>query len=292
MASLELPEEPGLRGLPVSHDGLGRDGQDLRCFGDGQAAKESQLDNLAHPRIERRQAAERTAEGDKVGLVRPAATAGRIAAMPAGSDDLTGLLRAWGGGDEAALHTLTPLVERELNRIASRCLAGERHSRSVSATALVNEAFLRLVDLRQMDWQDRAHFFAMSARLMRRVLVDLARARRADKRGGQTARVTIDEAVELAASRRAADVIRLDDALQALAAIDERKSRIVELRFFGGLSAQETAAALGISGKTVLRDWAFAKAWLHRELNDGERHDARTLAPGRGSLPCRTGAAP
>lgn len=189
--------------------------------------------------------------------------------MPAGSDDLTGLLRAWGRGDEAALHTLTPLVERELNRIASRCLAGERHSRSVSATALVNEAFLRLVDLRQMDWQDRAHFFAMSARLMRRVLVDLARARRADKRGGQTARVAIDEAVELAATRRAADVIRLDDALEALAAIDERKSRIVELRFFGGLSAQETAEALGISGKTVLRDWAFAKAWLHRELNDG-----------------------
>ena len=189
--------------------------------------------------------------------------------MPAGSDDLTGLLKAWGRGDEAALHTLTPLVERELNRIASRCLAGERHSRSVSATALVNEAFLRLVDLRQMDWQDRAHFFAMSARLMRRVLVDLARARRADKRGGQTARVAIDEAVELAATRRAADVIRLDDALEALAAIDERKSRIVELRFFGGLSAQETAAALGISGKTVLRDWAFAKAWLHRELNDG-----------------------
>ena len=189
--------------------------------------------------------------------------------MPGRYDDLTGLLRAWGRGDEAALHELIPLVERELNRIARRCLAGERHMRSVSATALVNEAFLRLVDLRHMAWQDRAHFFAMSARLMRRVLVDLARARQADKRGGASPRITVDEAVELAAAAPAADVLRLDEALRALAEIDERKSRIVELRFFGGLSTDETAATLGISAKTVLRDWTFAKAWLQRELAGG-----------------------
>jgi RNA polymerase sigma factor (TIGR02999 family) len=188
--------------------------------------------------------------------------------MPAGSDDLTGLLQAWSGGDEAALHELIPLVERELNRIARRCLAGERHARSVSATALVNEAFLRLVDLRRMAWHDRTHFFAMSARLMRRALVDMARSRQANKRGARSARITLDEAAELAATARAAEIIRLDDAMRALAEVDERKSRIVELRFFGGLSAEETAEALGISAKTVLRDWAFAKAWLHRELAD------------------------
>jgi RNA polymerase sigma-70 factor, ECF subfamily len=160
--------------------------------------------------------------------------------MPAAPDDLTGLLQAWGRGDESALHAPIPLVECELNRIARRCLAGERHARRVSATALVNEAFLRLVGLRRMAWQDRAHFFAMSARLMRRVLVDLALTRRAGKRGAEPARVTIDEA---------ADVLRHDDALTALAVLDERKSRIVELRFFGGLSAEEAAEALGISGK-------------------------------------------
>jgi RNA polymerase sigma factor (TIGR02999 family) len=186
--------------------------------------------------------------------------------MPSGSDDLTGLLQAWGRGDEAALHELIPLVERELNRLARRCMAGERHAHSVSATALVNEAFLRLVALRQMAWHDRAHFFAMSARLMRRVLVDMARARAADKRGARSRRISLDEAAEVAATARAADIIRLDDAMRTLAEIDERKSRIVELRFFGGLSAEETAEALGISAKTVLRDWAFTKAWLHREL--------------------------
>ncbi len=189
--------------------------------------------------------------------------------MATGSPDLTGLLQAWSGGDEAALHDLMPLVERELNRIARRCLAGERHARSVSATALVNEAFLRLVDLRQMAWQDRAHFFAMSARLMRRVLVDLARARQSEKRGGQSPQIALDVAGELAATEPAAGVLRLDEALRALAEIDERKTRIVELRFFGGLSAEETGLALGISAKTVLRDWTFAKAWLRRELAGG-----------------------
>jgi RNA polymerase sigma-70 factor (ECF subfamily) len=186
--------------------------------------------------------------------------------MVADSHELTGLLRAWGRGDEAALHQLMPLVERELNQIARRCLFGEPAHGSVSATALVNEAFLRLVDLHQIDWQDRTHFLAMSARLMRRVLVDLARARRSDKRGGDAVRVTLDEGL-LAAGGRGGDVLRLDDALRALAALDERKSRVVEMRFFGGLSVEETAAALQVSAKTVKRDWLFAKAWLQREMN-------------------------
>jgi RNA polymerase sigma-70 factor, ECF subfamily len=184
--------------------------------------------------------------------------------MLADAPDVTGLLRAWGRGDEAALHELVPLVERELNRIAHRCLYGEPADCSLSATALVNEAFLRLVDIKHIEWQDRTHFLAMSARLMRRVLVDLARARRSEKRGGDVVRITLDEA--LVAGGRDADLITLDEALQALAAIDERKGQVVELKFFGGLSLEETAAALGVSSKTVMRDWHFARAWLQREM--------------------------
>jgi len=161
-----------------------------------------------------------------------------------------------------------PLVHEELRRIARGCLHGERAHHSVQATELVNEAFLRMVDVKHVDWQNRTHFLAMSARLMRRVLVDLARARGADKRGGGAVRVTLDEAA-LPGVAPDADVIRLDDALQALAALDERKSRVVELRFFGGLTAEETAAALQVSTKTVLRDWEFARAWLQRELSGG-----------------------
>ena len=175
------------------------------------------------------------------------------------------LLRAWRGGDETALDALMPLVHDELRRIARRCLHGERANHSVQATELVNEAFLRLVDVQHVDWQNRTHFLAMSARLMRRVLVDLARSRGADKRGGGAVRVTLDDAV-IGAVAPDADVIRIDDALQALAALDERKSRVVELRFFGGLTADETAVALQVSAKTVLRDWEFARAWLQREL--------------------------
>lgn len=136
---------------------------------------------------------------------------------------------------------------------------------SVSATALVNEAFLRLLDLKHIDWQDRAHFLALSARLMRRVLVDLARTRNCDKRGGALVRVTLDEAL-LACDERGTHLLRLDAALQALDAMDERKGRVVELRFFAGLSVDETAEALGISSKTVIRDWNFAKAWLQRAM--------------------------
>jgi len=190
--------------------------------------------------------------------------------MPGPRDDVTALLQAWGNGDEQALHHLMPLVERELNRIARACLAGERANRSVSATALVNEAFLRLVELDRIDWRDRAHFLSIGARLMRRVLVDLARARRAEKRGGGAVRVSLDEEM-LADSRQDADVVRLDEALDALARLDPRKGRVIELRFFGGLSAEETAAILEVSIKTVIRDWTFAKAWLQREMTAEER---------------------
>jgi RNA polymerase sigma-70 factor (ECF subfamily) len=187
--------------------------------------------------------------------------------------EVTVLLRAWREGDEAALDALMPLVHDELRRIAGRCLYGERANHSVQATELVNEAFLRLVDVQHVDWQDRTHFLAMSARLMRRVLVDLARSRHADKRGGGAVRVTFDEAA-IGGVAPDADVIRLDDALKALAALDDRKSRVVELRFFGGLTADETAATLEVSSKTVLRDWEFARAWLQRELTREGGRDA------------------
>jgi DNA-directed RNA polymerase specialized sigma24 family protein len=170
--------------------------------------------------------------------------------------DVTVLLRAWREGDEGALDALIPLVHDELRRIARRCLHGERANHSVQATELVNEAFLRLVDVQQIDWQNRTHFLAMSARLMRRVLVDLARSRGADKRGGGAVRVTFDEAAI------------------GLAALDDRKSRVVELRFFGGLTADETAVALQVSSKTVLRDWEFARAWLQQALTREAGRDA------------------
>jgi RNA polymerase sigma factor (TIGR02999 family) len=185
--------------------------------------------------------------------------------MPGHPDDVTALLRAWGHGDEQALNQLMPLVERELNRVARACLRDDRGNRSVSATALVNETFLRLVELERIDWRDRAHFLSIGARLMRRVLVDMARARRAGKRGGDVVRVTLDDEMP-AASSQAADVLRLDEALEALARLDPRKGRVIELRFFGGLSTEETAAVLDVSTKTVIRDWTFAKAWLQREM--------------------------
>jgi len=163
-----------------------------------------------------------------------------------------------------------PIVYQELRQIARRCLYGERAGHSVRATALVHEAYLRLVDVRQIDWRNRVHFLAMAARLMRRTLVDLARARRADKRGGDAVRVTFDEGL-LPAQAIDDQVVRLDEALQALAALDERKCRVVELRFFGGLSVDETAEALRVSTKTVARDWEFARAWLQRELGAGGR---------------------
>ena len=177
---------------------------------------------------------------------------------------VTGLLLAWKGGDEAALDRLVPIVEAELKRIARRCMRGQRQGHTLQATALVNEAYMRLVDVQQINWQNRAHFLAMAARLMRRILVDSARARAYQKRGGGAIRVTFEEDLPLV--YKGADVVALEEALTSLAALDERKGRVVELRFFGGLTVEETAAALDISSETVMRDWKFAKSWLMREL--------------------------
>ena len=181
---------------------------------------------------------------------------------------VTGLLVAWGKGDEQAFQRLVPLVERELHRIAKRCMAGERAGHSLQATALVNEAYLRLIDAQQVKWQDRAHFLAMSARLMRRILVDWARSKQYQKRGGGALRVTFDEALPVG-DERGEDLVALDEALQELATFDERKSKVIELRFFGGLSVEETASVLNVSVDTVMRDWKLAKAWLLREMRAG-----------------------
>jgi RNA polymerase sigma-70 factor (ECF subfamily) len=182
-----------------------------------------------------------------------------------GSKSVTGLLRAWGDGDERALERLLPLVEAELRRLARSYMARERRGHTLQTTALVNEAYLRLVDSSRVRWQSRAHFFAVSATLMRRILVDAARARKQLKRGGDAIQVSLDEAMGLPGGP-AADVIALDAALTALAAFDERKSKVVELRFFGGLTVEETAEVLKVSVMTVMRDWNLAKVWLLREL--------------------------
>jgi RNA polymerase sigma factor (TIGR02999 family) len=179
-------------------------------------------------------------------------------------------LLKWGQGDADALERLIPLVHAELHRIAQHCMAGERPGHSLQATALINEAYVRLVDGKAVAWHDRTHFLAVSARVMRRILVDHARARRYQKRGGDAVKVTFDEALVVTKDPRE-DFVALDDALEALAKFDERKSRVIELRFFGGLSVEETAAALDISPDTVMRDWRLAKAWLQREMR---AHDA------------------
>jgi RNA polymerase sigma factor (TIGR02999 family) len=181
---------------------------------------------------------------------------------------VTDLLVAWSGGDEQALAKLMPLVHGELRRLARRQMAGERQGHTLQTTALINEAYLRLIDLTRIRWQDRAHFLAISARLMRRILVDHARARRYAKRGGGAATVSLEEALVVTSDSRP-DLVALDDALKALAAIDSRKSQVVEMRFFGGLSVEETAEALGVSPQTVMRDWRLAKVWLLRELGKG-----------------------
>ena len=171
----------------------------------------------------------------------------------------------WREGDEAALDRLVPIVHSELRRIARRCMAGERTGHSLQATALVNEAYLRLIDVQHVNWQNRAHFLAMSARFMRRILVDYARSKGSQKRGEGAVSVTFDEGLPVAVEP-AMDLVALDDALKTLAAVDERKSRMIELRFFGGLSVEETANVLSVSPETVMRDWKLAKAWLLREL--------------------------
>ncbi len=182
------------------------------------------------------------------------------------SHDVTRLLARWKEGDEAALQELVPIVHEELRRLARRQMAGERPGHTLQPTALVNEAYLRLVNLKQMQWQDRAHFFAMGARLMRRILVDFARSRGYQKRGGDAKQVSFTEALEVAEGQPT-DVVALNDALEALAAVDERTSRVVELRYFGGLSVEETAEVLKVSRETVKRDWTFAKMWLLRHLS-------------------------
>jgi len=178
----------------------------------------------------------------------------------------TTLLLAWGRGDESALDQLIPLVHDELRRLARRHMAGERVGHTLQATALVNEAYLRLIEVNQVRWQNRAHFFAMASRVMRRILVDAARARGYQKRGGGAPTVSLDEALLVSGEPRQ-DLIALDDALNALAAFDLRKSQVVEMRFFGGLSVEETAEALHVSADTVMRDWRLAKVWLVRELS-------------------------
>jgi RNA polymerase sigma factor (TIGR02999 family) len=177
---------------------------------------------------------------------------------------ITGLLLAWRQGDTRALDGLTPLVYDELRRIARRHIGRERQGHTLQPTALVNEAYLRLIDARQVAWKDRVHFFAIASRLMRQVLVDAARAKGAAKRGGGVQPEPID--VDRLAVERSMDLLALDDALEALAAADARKARVVELRVFGGLSVDDTAAALEISADTVTRDWQFAVSWLRREL--------------------------
>jgi RNA polymerase sigma factor (TIGR02999 family) len=186
--------------------------------------------------------------------------------------DVTQLLVDWGNGDRAALDELTPLVYHELRRLASRYMRREGPGHTLQPSALVNEAFLRLVDQRDVRWQSRAHFFGVAAQLMRRVLIDCARKRTSGKRGGGTLRVSVSEAAGVA--RQASEMIALDRALNDLAEMDPRKGRIVEMKFFGGLTTEEVASVLGVTPRTVEREWRAAKAWLHRAVGEGEPYEA------------------
>ena len=185
---------------------------------------------------------------------------------------VTELLLAWSQGQSTALDELMPLVHKELKRLAHHYMAGQRPGHTLQTTALVNEAYLRLVDCSRVGWQDRAHFFAVSAQLMRRILVDFARSRGYLKRGRGVRPLSLEKAPDIF-QQTDPNVVALDDALNALAAIDERKSQVIELRFFGGLTAKETAEVLKVSPDTVLRDWKLAKVWLHRELSRESPHD-------------------
>lgn len=185
--------------------------------------------------------------------------------------EITELLQAWRQGDEHALEKLTPQVYRELHRAAQHCMRAERNGHSMQTTGLINELYLRLTDLKKIDWQSRAHFFALCARQMRRILTDQARARRSYKRGGGAQPVSLDAAPLVSAQIRP-EVLAVDEALNELAKVDARKSQVVELRFFGGMSVEETAEVLNVSPDTVVRDWKLAKAWLLRELSQ-ERLD-------------------
>jgi len=189
---------------------------------------------------------------------------------PSSTSNVTRLLLQWSQGDTAAREALIPLVYEELRRIARQCLASQRPDHTLQSTALVHEAYLRLVDRSSVHWENRVHFFAVAAQLMRRILVDHARKQRAAKRGGGNLTLALDEAVAPPA-KRAVDLIALDDALNGLAALDSRQSQIVELRFFGGLSIEDTSQLLDISPATVKREWATARAWLYEQMNHEER---------------------
>src|SRR5262245_4368782 len=197
--------------------------------------------------------------------------------MTPSSQEITQLLVAWSNGDSAALDQLIPLVHEELRRLAKRYMGQERrrerHGVTLQTTALVDEAYMRLIDARNVRWEGRAHFFAISANLMRRILVDYARSRNRAKRGGAAQRVSLEEVADFSTAR-APDLVALDDALDALAKIDERKSRVVELRFFGGLGVEETARVLEVSPQTVMRDWRLAKYWLLIDLDGRNDNDS------------------
>ena len=190
-----------------------------------------------------------------------------------GSRQITHLLLAWGQGDQTALEALMPLVYDELRKVAARHLRGQRPGHTLQTTALVNEAYLRLIDASQVQWQNRAHFFAVAAHLLRRILVDCARTRNYQKRGGGAKPVSLAEAM-IVAPERGADLLALDEALTRLQALNARQAQVVELRYFGGLNEEETAEALKVSVRTVRRDWNFARVWLHRELTGREVNDA------------------
>jgi RNA polymerase sigma factor (TIGR02999 family) len=185
---------------------------------------------------------------------------------------VTQLLRAWSEGDEAALERLAPLVENELHRLAHKYMRREGPGKTLQTTALVNEVYLRLIDIQEVSWQNRAHFFAVSAKMMRRILTDFARSQQYLKRGGGVVQVSWDEALEVS-QQPDADIVALDDALNELALLDPRKAQVVELRFFGGLSIEEIAEVLKVAQRTVMRDWKFAKAWLLRALSRQDSHE-------------------
>lgn len=193
--------------------------------------------------------------------------------MQASSHQITHLLRAWDAGEKQALEQLVPIVYEELHRLAARCVSREHEGAILQPTVLVHEVYLRLVDVDSVGWQDRAHFFKLCARSMRRILIDMARSRHYRKRGGHSPHLPLDEALTVSA-QTAPDILAVDDALRSLAIVDLRKSQIVELRFFGGLTVEETAEAMHLSSETIQRDWRLAKAWLTRELTRDTHHEA------------------
>ncbi len=196
---------------------------------------------------------------------------------PQEGHDVTGLLQAWRGGDQRALDGLIPLLDRELHRIAKHYMAAQPPGHTLQTTALVNEAYLRLIDAKRASWHDRSHFLAACSQIMRRILVDHARGRQAAKRGGGAPLASLEEAW-VASPEPDTDVVAVDEALDALAKVDPRKARVVELRFFGGLSVEETAAVLEISEESVMRDWRLARAWLARELSQEKPHGPGAMA--------------